>query len=67
MVVNIFVKFGNISHSLQVTKRTCVYDQITIYSVYTVQRVITLKVGKPQLWFLFFARHLMVHNISVVS
>ena len=36
-----------------------------IFTTYTVQRAITAKVGKPQLWFLFSACCLMVLNISV--
>ena len=51
MVLNISVKFHeNMVFNLQIT-------------IYHVQRATTPKVGKPQLWLLCFAHHLMVVNI----
>ena len=38
---------------------------MTKITIYNVQRAITPKVGKPQLWFLCSAHGLMVVNISV--
>ena len=43
-------------------KHDQVYDQITIYHV---QRAVTLKVSKPQLWFLCSVCCPMMVNISV--
>ena len=64
MVVNISVKFlENISTSFQLLCRLNFMTKITINKV---QRVITPKVGYPQLWFLCSASCLMVVNIFVV-
>ena len=38
---------------------------MTKITIYHVQRAITPKVCKPKLWFLCYACHLMVVNISV--
>ena len=38
---------------------------MTEITIYTVQKVITPKVGKPQLYFLFYACCLKMLNISV--
>ena len=41
------------------------YEYMTGITIYTVQKAITPKVGKPHLWFLFSTHCLMVLNISV--
>ena len=37
--------------------------EMAIFNIYDNQRAVTPKVGEPELWFLCFARRLMVQNI----
>ena len=63
IVLNIYVKFHeNILHGFEVTERTRVCGKIPFFNV---QRAITPKQCNLELWFLRFARRLILLNICV--
>ena len=64
MVVNISVVWWKYPWQT-VFKLPSEHEYTTEITIYTIQRAITPKIGKPQLWFFFSAHHLMVLNISV--